>query len=89
MKIILWRSFRNYEVNDDKNKKNNNPNIRINNGKTITSKNFKYKTIIMRRTPDDNNTFDTEIAVPIKYLSNFWRFLDLTLVNCEKELDLP
>ena len=89
MKIILWRSFRNYEVNDDKNKKNNNPNIRINNDKTITSKNFKYKTIIMGRTPDDNNTFDTEIAVPLKYLSNFWRFLDLTLVNCEKELDLP
>ena len=39
-------------------------------------------------TPDDNNILDTEVAVPLKYLSNFWSSLDLPLINCEIELDL-
>ena len=29
-----------------------------------------------------------EVVVPLKYLSNFWRSLDLPLINCEIELDL-
>ena len=29
-----------------------------------------------------------EVTIPLKYLSNFWRFLDLPLINCERELDL-
>ena len=29
-----------------------------------------------------------EVTLPIKYLSNFWRSLDLALINCEVELDL-
>ena len=40
-------------------------------------------------TPDDNNILDTEVAVPLKYLSNFWSSLDLLLISCEMELDLP
>ena len=28
------------------------------------------------------------ITIPLKYLSNFWRFLDFSLINCEIELDL-
>ena len=31
---------------------------------------------------------DMEVFVPLKYLSNFWRCLDLLLINCEIELDL-
>ena len=30
----------------------------------------------------------TEVVVPIKYLSNFWRSLDLPLIECKIELDL-
>ena len=30
----------------------------------------------------------TEIAVPLKYLSNFWRNLDMSLINCEISLIL-
>ena len=33
-------------------------------------------------------TFIVEITIPLKYLSNFWRSLDLPLINCEIELDL-
>ena len=28
------------------------------------------------------NTKDVEIAVPLKYLSNFWRTLEMPLSNC-------
>ena len=31
---------------------------------------------------------NTEAPIPLKYLSNLWRFLNLTLINCEIELDL-
>ena len=31
---------------------------------------------------------DTKVVVPLKYLGNFWRSLDLPLSNCEIELDL-
>ena len=30
---------------------------------------------------------DTEVVVPLKYLSNFWRFLNLPLFNRKIELD--
>ena len=36
---------------------------------------------------NDNYTIDTEVVVPLKYLSNFRRSLDLSFVNCEIELD--
>ena len=61
--------------------------ISVNNSKT-TSKSFEYKAKVIGRTPDDNNTLDAEVVVPLKYLSNFWRFLNLSLINCEIELDL-
>ena len=54
----------------------------------MTSKSFEYKTEIIGRTPDDNNMLNAEVVVPLKYLSYFWRFLDLLLINCEIELDL-
>ena len=74
-------------MNDDANE-NNAENFRANNKKTITSKDFKYKTKIIVITPDDNNTLDTEVIVPLKYFNNFWRSLDLPLFNSEIELDL-
>ena len=61
---------------------------RINNKKTTTCKSFDYKTKIIGKTSNDN-TLDTEVVVPLKYLSNFWRSLHLPLINYEIELDLP
>ena len=31
---------------------------------------------------------NTEVVVLLKYLSNFWRSLDLPLINCETEINL-
>ena len=42
----------------------------------------------MGNAPDNNSGLDAEVVAPFKYLSNFWRSLDLTLVKCEIELDL-
>ena len=64
------------EVNDDTNE-NDVTNYRINNNKTTTSKSLEYKTEIAGRTPVDSSRLDAEVVVPLKYLSNFWRFLNL------------
>ena len=43
---------------------------------------FKFKAKITSQTEDDG-TKDVEIIVPLKYLSNFWRTLEMPLINCE------
>ena len=54
--------------------------------------NFKNK--ITGKTTDNNNNgniagrVDVEIMVPLKYLSNFWRTLEMPLINCKVELIL-
>ena len=48
---------------------------------------FKFKAKITGQTGDDG-TKDVEIMVPLKYLSNFWRTLEMPLINCEVNLIL-
>ena len=48
---------------------------------------FKFKATITGQTGDDG-TKDVEIMVPLKYLSNFWRTLEMPLINCEVNLIL-
>ena len=48
---------------------------------------FKFKAKITGQTGNDG-TKDVEIMVPLKYLSNFWRTLETTLINCEVNLIL-
>ena len=67
-------------MNDDANENNVASDYRINNNKTTTSRAFEYKKKIIGSTPADN-TLDTEAVVPLKYLRNFWRPLDLYLLN--------
>ena len=52
------------------------------------SESFKFKVKITGKTPDDGNTKDVEINVPLKYLSNFRRILEMPLINCEVNLTL-
>ena len=33
--------------------------------------------------PNNANTKDVAIAVPLKYISNFWKTLRMPLINCE------
>ena len=82
----LWNYYRD-EINDSANENNDGNNYSINNNKT-TSKYFEYMAKVIGRMPNDNNILDTEVVVPLKYLSNFWRSLNLPLNNCKMELDL-
>ena len=52
------------------------------------SESFKSKMKITGKTPAEGNTKDVEIIVPLKYLSNFWRTLEMLLINCEVNLIL-
>ena len=47
------------------------------------SESFKSKTKITEKTPNNGNEKDVELMVPLKYLSNFSRTLEMLLVNCE------
>ena len=63
------------------------------------SESFKYKTNITGNTysiGDGKANYDankvgkneTEVVIPLKHLSNFWRILNILLINCEIELIL-
>ena len=46
-----------------------------------------YKSKLISRT-DDNNVNNVKLVVPLKYVSNFFRSLELPLVNCKIDLEL-
>ena len=52
------------------------------------SESFKSKIKITGKTPHNGNTKDVEIIVPLQYLSNFWRTLEMPLINFEVNLIL-
>ena len=64
---------------------NNNEITEFTGGNTTDSFNFKAK--ITGQTGDDR-TKVVEIMFPLKYLSNFWRTLEMPLINCEVNLIL-
>ena len=49
---------------------------------------FKSKIKITGKTPDDDNEKDVEIMIPLKYLINFWRTLEMPLISYEVNLIL-
>ena len=56
---------------------------------STNSESFKYKTSIVGKTTQDNDSLtDVEVAVLLKHLNNFSRSLDIPLINCEVEITL-
>ena len=55
---------------------------------TNTTDSFKFKTKITGQANNDGEINGVEIMVPLKYLSNFWRTLEMSLINCEVGLSL-
>ena len=64
---------------------------------SFNSEYFKYKTSITENTNnvgDGETGYDadkvgkneTEVIIPLKHLNNFWRTLNIPLINCEIEL---
>ena len=74
----LWQ-FRRDEIEED-------ADLTINNASS-----FKYKANLIGDTDADGGKIKKEnvkIAVPLKYLSNFWRSLEMPLINCKIEFSL-
>ena len=80
------------ELTDDDN--DNFANINV-----VNSEAFKYKNKITGNTynvnagadgydVNKNGTQKVELAIPLKYLGNFWRALNIPLISCEVSLEL-
>ena len=70
-----------------------------NNDNTVSSDTFRYKNKITGNTynvaagaedytANKNGTNDIKLAIPLKYLGNFWRALNIPLISCEVSLEL-
>ena len=70
----------------DEQPKENNGNI--SSVSTNNSSSFKYKSNFIGTIPNGGRKNGVKIAVPLKYLNNFWRSLEMLLINCKIELSL-
>ena len=88
----LYNYYRD-ELSDDADDNN------FDNIKVINSNTFKYKNKITGNTynvnagaqghdVNKNGTQEVELAIPLKYLVNFWRALNIPLIGCEVFLEL-
>ena len=67
---------------------NNNADLAIDNSQW-----FKYKSALVGKTKDavgntNSSVEDAKIVIPSKYLSNFWKSLEMSLINCKVDLEL-
>ena len=76
------------ELSDDADDNN------FDNIKVVNSNTFKYKNKTIGNTYDvnaddqgcdinKNGTQEVELAIPLKYFSNFWRALNIPLISCK------
>ena len=53
------------------------------------SESFKYKKSITGKATEKNDSLsNVKLVIPLKYLSTFWRSLNIPLINCELEFIL-
>ena len=88
----LYNYYRD-ELSDDADDNN------FDNIKAVNSNTFKYKNKITGNTynvdagaqgydVNKNGTQEIELAIPLNYLGNFWRALNIPLISCEVSLEL-
>ena len=88
----LYNYYRD-ELSDDADHNN------FDNIKVVNSNTLKYKNKITGNTynidvgvdgynVNKNGTQEVELAIPLKYLGNFWRSLNIPLISCEVSLEL-
>ena len=57
------------------------------------SQSFRCKAALVGKTKDaasgtNSSVKDAKLVVPLKYLSNYWRSLEMPLINCKVYLEL-
>ena len=91
--IGLFYNYYRDELSDDADDNN------LDNIKVVNSNTFNYKNKITGNTynvdagaqgfdVNKNGTQEVELAIPLKYLGNFWRALNIPLISCEVSLEL-
>ena len=92
----FWNHYRD-EPNNPPLNNDDPPTVNYNADPITNSESFKYKNSITGKTSNANNATEQgntkakknlEIVVPLKYLSNFLKSLDVPLINCEISLTL-
>ena len=89
----LYNYYRD-ELSDDADDNNFDNNIKV-----VKSNTFKYKNKITGNAynvdagvdsydVNNNGKQEIELAIPLKYLGNFWRALNIPLISCEVSLEL-
>ena len=89
---LLYNYYRD-ELSDDADDNN------FDNIKVVNSNTFKHKNKITGNTynvdagaqgydVNKNGTQEVELAIPLKYLGNFWSALNIPLISCEVSLEL-
>ena len=77
---VLWQ-FKKDEVPDG------NADLAVDDNGIFNSQSFKYKAALAKKTAnaDGRNSFvkNMKIVLPLKHLSNFWRSLEMLLINCK------
>ena len=73
--------------NNNDNNNNNNKNVANSAGANHNCKLFVYKQKVTGQT-DDSVRRNVKIMVPLKYVSNIWRTLEMLLIDCEINLIL-
>ena len=90
--VSLYNYYRDELSDDADDNKFDNINV-------VNSNTFKYKNKIIGNTynvnagadgfhVNKNGTQEVELAIPLKYLGNFWRALNIPLISCEVSLEL-
>ena len=86
---FLYNYYRDELTNDGNDNNFDNRNV-------VDSEAFKYKNKITGNVDagaraydvNKNGTQKVELAIPLKYLGNFWRALNIPLITCEVSLEL-
>ena len=90
---LLYNYYRDELTNDNIPAGNTFDNIKV-----VNSNAFEYKNKIIGNTynvdaaaagydANKEGTQTTELAIPLKYLGNFWRALNMPLISCEVSLE--
>ena len=86
----LYNYYRD-ELSDDADD-NNFDNIKVINSNTyknkITGNTYNVNAGAQGYDVNKNGTQEVELAIPLKYLGNFWRALNIPLISCEVSLEL-
>ena len=88
----LYNYYRD-ELSDDADH-NNFDNIKVVNSNTFKCKNkitgntYNVDAVAQGYDVNKNGTQEIELSIPLKYLGNFWRALNIPLISCEVSLEL-